>query len=180
MSTNSSAFVRCPGCGLVLADQGLEPGDRYNASGECLQMFSDLVCYTVAKGDSAFIHQHVVDAYGAQHVGAGTRPIGAVFTLVGLYLTVEKGYTGRQVQLAHMKIGRTRHAWPRLEPPERPAVLTVQDVLNAGTDAEKDEAILRWAASVWKSWEHRHAWVRETTERVLFHKGPRGLPGLRD
>jgi hypothetical protein len=47
----------------------------------------------------------------------------------------------------------------------------VIDVLRAETDAEKEEMLMRWAASVWQSWEHRHQWVRETTERVLYGEG---------
>ena len=108
------------------------PPDRLNASGECLQVFSDLQCYTVAKQDPAFIHQHAVDAYEAQHAGGATRNITVAFGLIGLYLALEKGYTGRQVQLAHMSIAKTRKNWPRLEPPDQPAFLTVMDVLSCG------------------------------------------------
>lgn len=91
-----------------------------------------------------------------------------MFALIGLYLAVEKGYPGRQVQLAHMKIAKRRRDWPRLEPPGHPGVMTVMDVLRAETDAEIEEMLMRWAASVWQSWEHRHEWVRETTARVLY------------
>lgn len=68
-----------------------------------------------------FHHQLCVDAYGAQHSGGSVRPITAVFALVGLYLAVERGFTGRQVQIAHMKLVKKagkRTDWPRLEPPE--------------------------------------------------------------
>ena len=96
------------------------------------------------------------------------RPITAVFALIGLYLAVERGHTGREVQLTHMKIARRRRDWPRLEPPEGRGDLTVADVLAAEMDAEKEEALMRWAASVWEAWEDRHRWVRETTERALY------------
>jgi hypothetical protein len=59
----------CPGCGLVLPDQHHDPPDRFNASGECWQLFSDLSCYSVGKQDAEFLHQYVVDAYEAQHSG---------------------------------------------------------------------------------------------------------------
>jgi hypothetical protein len=91
----------CPGCGLVLPDRHLDPPDRFNASGECWQLFSDLSCYTVSKQDPEFIHQYVVDAYEAQHVGGKTRNITVIFGLIGLYLALEKGYTGKQVQCSH-------------------------------------------------------------------------------
>lgn len=168
---NDSAFIECPGCGLRLPDQNLDQAERFNASGECLKMYFELACWTLVQQDVRFIHQHAVDAYEAQHAGGRTRPITVVFGLIGLYFAQERGYTGLQVQRAHVKIGRTRRDWPRLEPPEHPAELTVMDVLKVETDAEKEEMLLRWAASVWQSWEHRHQWVREMTERVLYGEG---------
>ena len=167
---NSSAFTVCPGCGVKLPDRNLGPAERYNAAGECLEAYYDLTCWTLVQQDAGFVHQHAVDAYAAQHVGERMRPITAVFALIGLYLAVERGYTGRQVQLVHMKIGRRRD-WPRLEPPKDRGELTVMDILLAATDAEKEEALMRWTAAVWEAWEDRHRWVRETTKRVLYGVG---------
>ena len=161
------SMTDCPGCGLQLPDQHLEPPERLNASGECLQVFSDLQCYTVTKQDPAFIHQHVVDAYEAQHAGGATRNITVAFGLIGLYLALEKGYTGRQVQMAHLSIAKTRKDWTRPGPPDQPAFLTVMDVLRAGTDAEKDAIIRRWMNAVWERWAHQHAWIRKTTDELL-------------
>lgn len=168
---NDSALIECLGCGLRLPDQHLDPAERFNASAECLKMYFELTCWTLVQQNGRFIHQHAVDAYEAQHAGGRTRPITVVFGLIGLYFALEKGYTGRQVQQVHMMIGRTRRDWPRLEPPAHPANLTVMDVLRAGTDAEKEAMLMRWAASVWRSWRRRHQWVRETTERVLYGVG---------
>jgi hypothetical protein len=161
----------CPGCGLRLPASNPEPAERCNATGECLEMCFALFCRTLVHEDPRFIHQHAVDAYAAQHAGGRSRPVTTAFALIGLCLAVEKGYTGRQVQLAHMQIGKKRQDWPRLEPPEHPGELTVIDVLQAGTDAEKEEMLMRWVASVWQSWEHRHQWVRETIKRVLPEEG---------
>jgi hypothetical protein len=158
----------CPGCRLVLPNRHLDPPDWSNASGECWQLFSDLSCYTVAKQDPSFIHQHAVDAYEAQHAGGKTRNITVVFGLIGLYLALEKGYTGKQVQQAHLQIARVRKNWPRLEPPTRPAFLTVLDVQKIPDSPEKDAMIRRWMSAVWENWADRQAWVRETTEEVLF------------
>ena len=165
--TMRGSMTQCPGCRLQLPDQHLDVPDRLNASGECLQAFSDLQCYTVAKQDPAFIHQHAVDSYEAQHAGGPTRNITVAFGLIGLYLALEKGYTGRQVQLVHMSIAKTRKVFPRLEPPYKPAFLTVMDVLSAGTDAEKDVMIREWMNAVWESWADQQAWVRETTDELL-------------
>ncbi len=160
--------VECPGCGLRLPDRNVGPADHYNATGECLDAYYDLTCQTLVQRDASFIHQHAVDAYAAQHTGPQMRPITTVFALIGLYLAVEKGYTGRRVQMAHMQIARRKRDWPRLAPPERHGDLTVMDVLRTRTNDGEREMLLRWAASVWKSWEDRHGWVRKTTESVLF------------
>ena len=76
-------IIECPGCRLKLPHQHLDPPDRTNASGECLQLYSDLMCYTVAKQDPEFIHQHAVDTHAAQHAGGPTRNITVAFGLIG-------------------------------------------------------------------------------------------------
>ncbi|HTY14899.1 MAG TPA: DUF5946 family protein [Methanoregulaceae archaeon] len=120
----------CPGCHLELPDRHLDPPDRFSASGECWQLFGHLSCYTVSKQDPEFIHQHAVDTYEAQHAGQRTRSITVAFGLFGLYLALEKGFTGRQVQTAHMKLARIRKNWPRPDLPAVPARVTVLDVLQ--------------------------------------------------
>ena len=84
--------------------------------------------YTLAHGDPRFIHQHLVDVYGAQHVRQSRSTIGAAFALAGLYMAVERGFTGRQVQQAHIRMARAFKPWPRFEPPQDVGPLTVADV----------------------------------------------------
>jgi hypothetical protein len=157
----------CPGCHLELPDRLLDPPAQFWASGECWQLFSDLSCYTVSKQDAAFIHQHAVDAYEAQHSGGKTRNITVAFGLIGLFLALERGFTGKQVQIAHMQIARVRKDWPRLDPPGHPAPITVLDVLLEKTDDGRDRMIREWMAAVWDSWSDRHEWVGSTTEGLL-------------
>ena len=121
---------------------GLDVPDRFNASGECWQLFSELSCYSVAKQEAEFIHQYVVDVYGAQHAGGTTRNITVVFGLIGLYLALERGFIGRQVQLAHMRIAKIRKDWPpRLDPPMQQAAITILDVLRVPDGSGKDAMI---------------------------------------
>ena len=155
--------ITCPGCGAMLPARGLPPCDQYHASGECYELCMELSYYSLGKGDPDFIHQLVVDAYMAQHAGSVAKNIGPVFALIGLCLVIEHGYTGRQVQLVHMKIPKQN--WPALEPPRIPAAMTVQDVLKAASDAEKDELIHAWVKYVWESWAHAHDWIRELASR---------------
>ena len=157
----NDSVTTCPGCGLVLFDRSLRFPDRFNASGECWQLFSNLSWYTVSKRDVEFIHQHVVDAYEAQHGGGTTRNSTVVFGLIGLYLALEKGYTGKQVQRAHMRIAGIRKDWPRLEPPARPAGITVLDVLKVPDGLKEDALIRQWMAAVREIWGDRQMWVRE-------------------
>ena len=157
----------CPGCGLQRPSLGLEPDRRANASGECRALMNELTYYTLAHGDPAFIHQHVVDAYGAQHVRPSASTIGAAFTLAGLYLAVERHFTGRQVQRMHMLMARASKQWPRFDPPEDAGPITVGDVLAVEAGPLRDQAILRWCASVWMAWSAEHDRVRAMVDRFL-------------
>jgi len=145
---------------LKLSDRGLGLDERYHAVRECVELYEELTAYNIMKQDLFFIHQLAVDAYAAQHVGGNMKNITAVFALVGLYLFNEYGYTGRQVQLAHMQLARNRIEWPALAPPEHPWAMNVQDVLAAPEGDERDERLKQWSASVWANWRHQHDWIR--------------------
>ena len=157
----------CPGCGLQRPSLGLEPDRRANASGECRALMNELTYYTLAHGDPAFIHQHVVDAYGAQHVRPSASTIGAAFTLAGLYLAVERHFTGRQVQRMYMLMARASKQWPRFDPPDDAGPITAGDVLAVEAGPLRDQAILRWCASVWTAWSAEHDHVRAMVDRFL-------------
>jgi len=128
---------------------------------------NELTYYTLAHGDPRFIHQHVVDAYGAQHVHRSASTIGAAFTLAGLYLAVERAFTGREVQKMHMLMASRSKQWPRFDPPTDAGPLTVADVLAAEPGPTRDEAIMRWCASVWRAWSADQDRVREMVDRFL-------------
>jgi hypothetical protein len=128
---------------------------------------NQLSYYTLAHGDSAFIHQHVVDAYGAQHIRLSPSTIGAAFALAGLYLAVERRFTGRQVQRMHVLMARTSKQWPRFDPPNDVGLLTVADVVAADAGTPRDEAIMRWCAGVWTAWSAEHERVRAMVDRFL-------------
>jgi hypothetical protein len=102
-------------------------------------------------GRPGFILQHVVDAFAVQTANQDSKPIGVVFGLVGLYLHVEKQFSGRQVQEVHMKLGRGKREWPRICFPEGRGTMTVVDVLAASAGPERDMAIDNWCRSVWTS-----------------------------
>ena len=117
-------------------------------------LFNELSYYTLSHRDPRFIHQHVVDAYAAQHANEQTKPVSVVFSLVGLYLFLEKGFTGRQVQQMHMRLAKRRKQWPRLPVPSGPrGAVTVAEVVAAPPGAARDEMVRAWCESVWKTWQ---------------------------
>ena len=115
-------------------------------------LFHELSFYTLELRDPEFIHQHIVDAYAVQHAGPGSKPIAIVFGLIGLYLYLEKNFTGRQVQRAHMQLARYRRPWVAPLIPEQHAAIGVAEVLSAPPGAERNAMIRRWCEAVWQDW----------------------------
>lgn len=134
----------------------MDPQETYDA----------LCCYTLERGDATFIHQHVVDAYIAQNADAHTKPIALAFALIGLYLHVERGFSGKQVQRMHMALAREKRTWPAFTLPHERGRMTVVDVMAATPGAERDGAIDRWCASVWDAYRDTHDSVRLLTPRL--------------
>lgn len=108
-------------------------------------LYHELSVYTLELRDPEFIHQHVVDAFAVQHADPDSKPMALVFGLVGLYLHLEKGFTGRQVQRAHMELAHKRKQWIVPSMPEaQPAGIGVADVLAAEPGSERNAMIGRW------------------------------------
>jgi hypothetical protein len=116
------------------------------------EAYNELALYTLSHHDKAFIHQYIVDAYAAQNADEKTKPITLAFALIGLYLHLEKNYSGREVQLAHMKLAREKREWPKFDSPTDRDIITVFDVLKTKEGKERDEMIDKWSVSVWNSW----------------------------
>ncbi len=122
--------------------------------------YDELCAYTLTLGDATFRHQHVVDAYAVQSAGPYSKPIGVAFALAGLYLHVEGGFTGRQVQDAHRRMAREKRTWPEFALPAHRGAVSAREVLAASPGAERDDAIDGWCASVWEACAmHRDAVV---------------------
>lgn len=130
-------------------------------------LYNELAFYTLAHRNPAFIHQHIVDAFTAQHADESTKPVAVMFALIGLYLHLEKGYTGKQVQRAHMQLARRPNTWPRLPLPNDRGEIQIEHVLAAQPGPDRDAMIDRWCASVWGSWSQSRAGVVEIAQRSL-------------
>jgi hypothetical protein len=126
------------------------------------QAYHALCAYTLehARRDPAFVHQHVVDAYAAQHAGPASKPIGIAFALIGLCLHVERGFTGKQVQQVHMRLAQRKRTWPSFPLPADRGSMTCLDVLSQTEGPERDRAISAWCRIVWDAFAEAQPAVR--------------------
>ncbi|HXB12960.1 MAG TPA: DUF5946 family protein [Bacteroidia bacterium] len=131
------------------------------------EKYYELTYYTLSHPDKAFIHQHAVDAFAAQTVNETTKPIAITFALVGLYLQLEKNYTGRQVQLAHMQMAKNKKPCPKFALPKHRGEITVSDVLATPPGTERDVMIHKWCASVWEAYKESRQAVIDLAETEL-------------
>jgi hypothetical protein len=129
--------------------------------------YHELCAYTLTLGDATFIHQHVVDAFAAQRAHEHSKPISVAFSVLGLYLHVEKHWSGRQVQRAHMAMARRKHDWPVFTLPVDRGAITSVEVMAMPAGERRNAAIHAWCASVWKAYEGN----REQVVRMLAEHG---------
>jgi len=118
--------------------------------------YDELRCYTLELGDPAFILQHVVDAFTAQHADERTKPIALTFALVGLHLRVDKQLSGRQVQRAHMVLARHKRQWPIFPLPHERGAMSALDAMAAPPGVERGRAVDAWCVSVWQAFYESH------------------------
>jgi hypothetical protein len=124
-------------------------------------LYAELSFYTLSHAGGDFIHQHVVDAYFAQTADSDTKPITLFFALVGLYLYIEKGQSGRVVQQAHMQIANKTKQFPAIVLPQHRGKITVQHVMQAAAGPERDAMIHAWCRSVWEAYGESHGLIGE-------------------
>jgi Family of unknown function (DUF5946) len=130
--------------------------------------FHELSFYTLSHPDPVyFIHQHAVDAFAAQTADENTKPIKLTFALIGLYLFLEKRYTGKQVQNAHVKLSQNKKVWPSLTLPKERGAITVNQVLQAEAGEPRDQKIKKWCESVWAAYENGHQAIAHLAKTEL-------------
>jgi hypothetical protein len=123
--------------------------------------YHELCAYTLLHGDPSFIHQHVVDAFAAQHATDETKPMGLTFALVGLFLHVEHKFSGKQVQRVHMQLARQKRSWPAFALPRERGAMSAVDVMAFPPGPERDRAIDAWCASVWEAFRDSHGIIAQ-------------------
>jgi hypothetical protein len=144
-----------------------ERGSIEGADSVQQDLYHQLCVYTLSHRDPAFIHQHVVDTFAAQAADAQTKPITLAFGLVGLFLHVERQFTGKQVQRVHMLLAGRRKQWPRFDPPENRGAISVADVIAAAPGPERDLMIDRWCESVWQTYAASRDRIMELLQTEL-------------
>ena len=131
------------------------------------EAYDELCCYTLAHGDPRFIHQHVVDAFAAQSASHNTKRIGLAFALIGLYLHVEKQFSGKEVQRVHILLAQRKRDWPSFPLPVDRGSITAAEVLACPAGAARDKAIDDWCRSVWMAFRESHSLVRKLVLEYL-------------
>lgn len=133
------------------------------------EKFEELSVYTLSLGDQEFIHQHAVDAFAVQTADETTKTIKIFFALAGLYLSVEKNYTGKEVQNAHVQMSRNKEAFSHFNVvlPEFRGEITVADVLHLPPGAARNDMICRWRDAVWAAFGKQRSEIIALTESLL-------------
>ncbi|HML04233.1 MAG TPA: DUF5946 family protein [Methanobacterium sp.] len=134
------------------------------------EIFYELSCYTQTHPDPAFIHQYAVDAFAAQYANENTKPITLAFALIGLYLHLEKNFSGKEVQMAHVKLAKHRKQWPIFDLPEFRGNITINDVINAQEGTERDKIIDKWCVSVWNAYSKSHEKIADLVQTELYDR----------
>jgi len=127
--------------------------------------YDELSAWTLSHGDATFIHQYVVDAHAAQVADADTKPIALAMALVGLYLRVEHQWTGRSIQMAHMRLARAKREWPAFVLPFGRGAMREEEVLAA---EDREAAIDAWAGEVWAAYAESN---RATVDALVREGG---------
>jgi len=130
-------------------------------------LYNEMAYYTLAHSSPSFLHQHVVDAFTAQHADETTKPIAIVFALIGLYLFLEKDFSGRQVQKAHMQLAKRRKDWPRLQIPREGGRVSIANALAAEPGQARDAKIREWCVSVWHAWGESRNQIADLVKKEL-------------
>lgn len=131
------------------------------------EQYNQLAFYTLSHKGKDFIHQHLVDAYTIQTANEHTKPIAIIYALAGIYIHVEKNYTGKEVQQAHLIMSKKSKIFPTITLPKNRGTITISDIIKIDNPEEKDIAIHKWCESVWQAFSTQHEIIIEITESLL-------------
>jgi Family of unknown function (DUF5946) len=122
--------------------------------------YNELAYYTLGLQDECFIHQYIVDAYTVQTATVDTKAISLTFSLVGLYLYIEKNYSGKEVQQFHTLMSNDKMNWPNIKLPGKRGKITIEMVLKENEGDERNRMIKNWCISVWDAFVESHLEIK--------------------
>ena len=162
----------CPGCGIVLPAGSDAEAPALHATPSCESVLHEVLGFEFQHPVMLRYHQLTVDAYGAQHAGGGAPRIRVAYSLAGLWLALEHGFSAEDVRSVHRRMGRPTAVWPDFTPPVPPQRwLTVLDVAEAGVRQHSSgghaRAAGQWARSVWDAWRGSDADVDDEVRLML-------------
>jgi hypothetical protein len=145
------ALGRCSQCGAPVADDA-----------GCDALFHEVGLRL--QGDPGLMHfrTQFIDAYCCQHEPYIRSAKSFAAHLVGLCLAMELGQTGPQVSIliSRWLNGRGPPDLSKATSPIPRASITIGDVAQAGTSAELQVLVKRFAESVWAAWKSEHDTAR--------------------
>jgi len=147
----------------------LAKGDRandghYNASGECLDVYNEVL--STEFGHLLLfsqVHQLTVDTYAVQHAGANHKDKSVGVHLVGLHLAFEREVLPREIAPYLQRLATRVQDWPHFRPPTDVGPMTVVDIAMADTE-QHIELVREWANQMWSAWRPHHDAVEELAE----------------
>jgi hypothetical protein len=165
----------CLGCGaLVPAVQG--PTHKYVPSAPgCWRLFGEVQADEAKRFGYPPSHRLVVDAYMAQHPGAGRdrRDRQSVFVhLVALCAVLERSMQPGFVTHLLEVLVRGRSDFPVLARSAGPGALTVLHLVGASDLDDYSRRAYQWAMAVWEAWSSHHDVIREALARALEPSPP--------
>ncbi len=132
-----------------------------------IKLYHDLTIYSLSHQGKNFIHQYVVDSFTAQNATVNTSAIAVFYALAGLYLHVEKGFNGKQVQEAHLKFSKQTKNYPTINLPAFRGELNIRNIAVSEPGIERDQAIENWAKCVWDCYQNEREKIITLTEKLL-------------
>ena len=116
------ARSKCPGCGLVLAEQEGPTHPYMHCSAACWQVYGRVLAREYGNPDLLVTHRLTVDAYAVQHPGGADRKsIQSVgLHLARLHLTLDRQLRPEQVNKVAIRLGARKAGFVWLDPTGEP------------------------------------------------------------
>jgi hypothetical protein len=144
----------CPGCGL---DLGAE---------DCHSLFEELNALVWTDVRYAKQHRKAVDAYALQHDPYIESPKSLMAHLGGLCCALERGSDPAVHQALLQSLnGKSVLSKPKL--PEFRGALTIASIMRPAAPATHQDAVDRWARSVWEAYGSLHGFARQWIDKAL-------------